>query len=242
MKNRIINIVGLLVIIFAFCNCTSNQSKSELTRQDALPASLTLLTELREAVGWYRDSLGKWSSSNDNSIKAPYSPDKENNFTHISLFDANYNGRNYIILDIGYMAVVPSGSTKYGYIEGIGAFSWDIPGSSTEEEDTYYIIDPRKLKISLKENRRVINSIEIITYSSNPNNDLQYSVTYNLRSEIKFKGKIHFYTLYNKNENIVRFYIKHRISMGIPRSTIFEDYYYEVDYQKFMEVFGNWIR
>jgi hypothetical protein len=199
---------------------------------------------LQEAVGWYRDSLGKWSSSNDNRIKAPYSPNEDNNFTHISLLDANYNGRNYIILDIGYMAVVSSGSTSYGYIEGAGTVSWYTPGSSIGEESTYYIIDPRKLKISLKENRRVINYIEVITYSlkHRPNDDLQYSVTYNLRSEIKFKGKIPFYTLYNKNEDIVRFYIKHRNSIGISRSTIFEDYYYEVDYQKFMEVFGRWIR
>jgi len=241
MKNRTINILSLLVIIFSLSNCISNQSKNELTRQDAVPASLTPLTELREAVGWYRDSLGKWKSSNK-SITGYSIPHREDNFTYIAVYDANYNGKNYIVLDIGYLNFVSSNQRRFTFAGG-HLFSWDERTSDTDEWNTYYIIDPRRFRISLRENRAVNNSIEHITYSpSNLNEDLQRSVTSHLRSERKFKGRIHFYTLYNREESIVRFYIDHRNSTGIFGSTVFEDYYYEVDYQKFMEVFGNWVR
>jgi hypothetical protein len=237
------NITIILFTCFSFFNCNSSQSiNHDLTRKDAQPVTLTQLTELKEAKGWYRYSDGKWSSSNKSRIPIGGSENYENNFTHITLYETNYNGKIYNILDIGYLNFVSFTDTKYGFI-GSTMVTWGESKADTEEWNTYYIINPKEFKISLKENKAIRNSIKLITYSTNtPNDNLQRSVTSNLRREEKFGGRIHFYTFYNKDDNVIRFYIEHRNSTGINRSKVFEDYYYEIEYQKFIEVFGKWLK
>jgi len=234
------NITIILFTCFSFFNCNSSQSiNHDLTRKDAQPITLTQLTELKEAKGWYRYSDGKWSSSNKSRIPIGGSENYDNNFTHITLYETNYNGKIYNILDIGYLNFVYI--RKYDII-GERVYDGESHGG-TDEWSEYYILNPKEFRISLKENKAIKNSIKLITYSTiSPNGNLQYSVTSNLREERKFGGRIHFYTFYNKDDNVVRFYIEHRNSIGISRSKVFEDYYYEVEYQKFVEVFGKWLK
>jgi len=241
-KKLLILLCTFVFIIYSI----SGQSNNELTRQDAPLASLTLLTELKEAVGWYRDSLGQWSSSNENKITPYSSPERNNNFTHISIYNVNHDKKNYYVLDIGYL-ISDSNSDRRTFSVGNRLYTYQIPGTGTGVKiltwSDYFIINTNKFKISLKENRPVRNSIEYITSGINTSNDrFQSSITLSLRAETKLKGRIYFYTLFNKEENTVRFYLKQQNSSDIYAKTAFEDYYYEVPYQKFIEVFGNWIK
>ena len=116
--------------------------------------------------------------------------------------------------------------------------------SSTNLEKEFYVIEANKLKITLRENRITNNSIPYIDESSGTWDWNQIVREFARRMIVRNKdsGRINFYTLYYKAENVVRFYIKHYPPVGvIYNMNVLEDYYYECDYQTFMDTFGKWI-
>jgi hypothetical protein len=229
--------------LFFITNCASNSknSSTEWARQDAPIASFTLLAEMKEATGWSRDSLGQWKSSDGSKIV--YSiPDEDNNFTHITFYNVQYGGKSYIVIDIGYLDFITAPRQKFTFVDNT-MLSWYEREGGTDEWSSYYIIDPRNLKISLRENRLINNSIKFLAHGLiTPNGNIQETITVKIRSDKNFSGRIHIYTLYYKDEDVVRFYIEHYLSTGILGKKIFEDYYYEVKYQDFVDVFGKWIK
>jgi|GEM_PF-6456316 len=236
MKN-----VAYFLLIFAFliifnrCNTTNHRNSFE--RNDVIGANVSQLSGITEFNGWIKNSIGEWISyENRLSVSAS---DQNNNLLSLTIYEVQFNNRNYYLLETSHYHY---SSGQAGWFAGIF-----YPGgtSSTNIRKQFYIINPNRMRIRLRENRITDNTINFIQRNriTWDGNNIQDQVTNVLLSQNRESGRFNFYTLYLKDENVVRFYLKHYLGTSILTSgrNVLLDYYYEIDYQVFIEAFGKWI-
>jgi hypothetical protein len=222
-----------MFLLVSLCSGLSAQS-----RTNAPMATVTLLSEMNEATGWWKDSLGQWQSGK-NKVDETMPAHENNNFTFIKLYNVSYNDKEYVMLEVGFNQC-SSGSSQFiggNYFQGNGR-------SSIIEFIQLYIIDVDKFKIRLIENIASDNIITFVQYeyeSSKLERNVTEEVAQSLLRSYYSKGIFHIFTYYYKEDNVIRFYIQHYLDSIGPHydQKALEGYYYEYSYQQFVDLFGR---
>jgi len=202
--------------------------------------------ELIYAIGWYLDNNGQWKSNRNYIPYTTYSNIHSlRSFVKIKLYNINYKNNEYLLFEI----------------MGKG---WDYEYPSIREgryeyrKSYFYLIEKDKLIFRIAPNKKITNSIEVISsfdesqqwlkrfqetniyslptlitrYLENPS-FRKYSVLYAYPSIEWVVDKIELFTFYYKDENVIRFYFGDDNTREMP-----ENYYFETSFEHFINFFN----